>query len=476
MQGRTLNVRFAPVKTAPATLTKSPARVDADIAYNHCPQNGPRRAGRKGSRSRTGCRQCKTRKVKCDEAFPICLRCRKGGLICDSAQLSSGWHLELPWVLARNLSDSVRHNADNSLMEWWFDKACDILVADNSANPLSYPLLEHISSSAALLHSLQCISSGHRQYFAQSCYTTCLQQRSMALRQVQIEMRDESTSPVASFLSILMLGISAPWIDGTFQDTGVEHFLGARAVLDRIISKKSDRKDSIVRFIMGFYLFWDMAISLVADTEVLPSLDTPDFDEIVKDMDEYSHPIGGFPVRIFYLLARVNRYYRGTTEGLPRDLLFEFEIEDQLSQWECQSENEHFELLAKSFKNQGLMILQRAQSTSYIAGFDHDDLEARIVDNARETVDRLLQTPITQHCFNMQATPLVLAASELTAEYTKERAAAIDRLKAIYSISRVATILCAIDLLAELWLRRDSGEMTTYFELMERKGWRLNLI
>lgn len=32
---------------------------------------------------RSGCRTCKKRRVKCDEARPVCLRCSKGQYICD---------------------------------------------------------------------------------------------------------------------------------------------------------------------------------------------------------------------------------------------------------------------------------------------------------------------------------------------------------------------------------------------------------
>ncbi|CAG8896557.1 unnamed protein product [Penicillium nalgiovense] len=39
---------------------------------------------RRRAKSKLGCRQCKTKRVKCDETFPVCLRCRRQGLICSS--------------------------------------------------------------------------------------------------------------------------------------------------------------------------------------------------------------------------------------------------------------------------------------------------------------------------------------------------------------------------------------------------------
>ncbi|KAM0527632.1 hypothetical protein D7B24_006767 [Verticillium nonalfalfae] len=34
-------------------------------------------------RTRTGCKECKRRRVKCDEATPVCRRCIQGGLLCE---------------------------------------------------------------------------------------------------------------------------------------------------------------------------------------------------------------------------------------------------------------------------------------------------------------------------------------------------------------------------------------------------------
>lgn len=40
-------------------------------------------SGRNGPRSRNGCWTCRTKKVKCDEARPRCLRCIRLRLFCD---------------------------------------------------------------------------------------------------------------------------------------------------------------------------------------------------------------------------------------------------------------------------------------------------------------------------------------------------------------------------------------------------------
>lgn len=58
------------------------------------------------STSRFGCRNCKLRRVKCDESFPVCLKCQRRGSICiPSAPPPSMWHTEMPWTMTKSLSD-----------------------------------------------------------------------------------------------------------------------------------------------------------------------------------------------------------------------------------------------------------------------------------------------------------------------------------------------------------------------------------
>ncbi|ETS73871.1 hypothetical protein PFICI_14817 [Pestalotiopsis fici W106-1] len=51
---------------------------------------------RRQPKSKTGCRTCKKRKVKCDESRPACRKCVKHGVKCDFIALSESDKLELP--------------------------------------------------------------------------------------------------------------------------------------------------------------------------------------------------------------------------------------------------------------------------------------------------------------------------------------------------------------------------------------------
>ncbi|KAK3301893.1 uncharacterized protein B0T15DRAFT_325940 [Chaetomium strumarium] len=60
-------------------------------------------------RARTGCRTCRTRKVKCDERKPSCGQCRKGGRSCE-------------WLAPSDLKRSVSSKRPNAT-------ACDVCRA-----------------------------------------------------------------------------------------------------------------------------------------------------------------------------------------------------------------------------------------------------------------------------------------------------------------------------------------------------------
>ncbi|KAK3955302.1 hypothetical protein QBC32DRAFT_253555 [Pseudoneurospora amorphoporcata] len=64
------------------TMTITGPRPDPSGTSSSTPR--PAQSGRKGSKKvRTGCLTCKIRKVKCDEAKPLCVRCTKTGRRCD---------------------------------------------------------------------------------------------------------------------------------------------------------------------------------------------------------------------------------------------------------------------------------------------------------------------------------------------------------------------------------------------------------
>ncbi|KAK3671199.1 hypothetical protein LTR78_008834 [Recurvomyces mirabilis] len=76
-------------------------KTSRDVKHNHCRQPVPRRAHTK---SKTGCKTCKLRKVKCDETTPLCNNCARHFTnlrTCDFDELDHTF-VDLP---ANNLVD-----------------------------------------------------------------------------------------------------------------------------------------------------------------------------------------------------------------------------------------------------------------------------------------------------------------------------------------------------------------------------------
>ncbi|KAF9888898.1 hypothetical protein FE257_008268 [Aspergillus nanangensis] len=479
MGNRFVRVRFAPIKTlpaAPASPRGSASTTESLARFAHA--ESQQIASRKHNRSRKGCRDCRQRKVKCDEEFPVCRRCQQRGSLCQSEPPAHGWHLELPWIFAHASSDPSApiSNADSNLLQWWFDNTCHIMVLNPLINPLSYPILEHLAASPALLHTVQSISAAHQKYF-DSRVITCFYQRSLALKLIHQELSSKQTPPIVLFLTIFMLGISSSWVDDSFQDFGKEHLLGAHAILDQILSDHENWEDPNVKTITGYYLFWDMAVSLLSESDELPVIDTPEVQGIVDKMENFFHPIGGYSVKIFYMLSILGRYFRTVLDKGQRDLLLELEWEDSLTNWVPRNEDPYLFNLCDAFRRKGLILLNQVKFLSPVPGFDVEEYVTKeIQDHARYAVRELLSVPVTEHCVTIQAIPLTLAASELTAEDANERAETLTRLKAIFSSCRVRTVLYAMSLLEQLWHLHDSGTRITYHELMLRKKWKLSLV
>jgi hypothetical protein len=55
-----------------------------------------------------GCNTCKSRKVKCDETHPFCLRCQKGGLDCSGYAIVPRFVDEIPKMKRRKMVETLQ--------------------------------------------------------------------------------------------------------------------------------------------------------------------------------------------------------------------------------------------------------------------------------------------------------------------------------------------------------------------------------
>jgi Fungal Zn(2)-Cys(6) binuclear cluster domain len=83
------------------------------------------RLRRKAPKTRTGCKTCKSRKVKCDERKPTCLRCERLDLVC------AGYESPKPWIFEIPTRDASKVDLVTAQAEQGHDKS-NILVRSGS--------------------------------------------------------------------------------------------------------------------------------------------------------------------------------------------------------------------------------------------------------------------------------------------------------------------------------------------------------
>ncbi|KAF9891225.1 hypothetical protein FE257_004789 [Aspergillus nanangensis] len=451
-------------------------------------------------RSRSGCRDCRRRHVKCDETFPVCLRCQKRGTPCQAVQPPpKRWEMEVPSLFSSNIT-KTRSTKHTSLLHHWCQRASQIMVLDPDLNPFSFALVQYFDSSPSLLHTVLSISAGHQHFFQTDGLGTCLEERSVALAHLRQEIDTlTETDHIKAFMCIFMLGVSTPWIDEQQCQFGREHLTGARTLINLIIASPTFADNTEAKHALGTYLYWDMACSFLLEPgQQLPSNNSPEIYTAMQKTVGIFHPIMGYTVELMYLLGNLGRYCRTVVDLGIRDETMEHAFEEQLLAWEPSRENHELGLLADSLKHHGLINLYRicGRPSSGVRDddvlFEEEDVTTLSDDHLLDTIDDFVTDEIirqyairtvqdltaistTNWHINLQGIPLLTAGSELTAADTEERALVVERFNALYSVNRIPANLLVIELVEELWEARDAGVTFSWLQLMLQKGWRLML-
>lgn len=485
---RHFRVRFAPAKIAadpdPGTDSRALARV------NPVQQQPGHRVVKSSpsSRSRVGCRECKRRRVKCDEHYPVCGACERRGSVCESVPRLRQWQVESPWLRGSNTSqDRAEHpvaaaavavpipihtTADKNLVRYWLEKASQIMVMDPDINPLSFPLLDHVDRCPHLFHVIQSVSAAHQIFFHPSKLTKCLEERTLALRLVREELSRSLTDLFPSFITIFLLGLSTAWTDSSHADIGYEHLFGARALVNMLLSSTSPSgaKSPFQDFIVGSYVYWEMAYAFLVPSAKQNQLNTEAMYDAVSTASASYHPIGGYSLEIFYFLGNLGRYCRLVLDTGVRDTVLEATFEEQLTAWEPNRDSRELGSISDAFRYHGLINLE-ALCSRRLTTEEELRLESdrRIQHYAQTTVRILDEIPISHPCTNLQGIPLFTAGSELRAEDREAREQVRKRFNALYSLNHLRANLTAVSLLEELWAMRDKGQVITWLELMLQK-------
>lgn len=466
---RRFNVRFAPT---------TQVSVQKPIACDQCQYS---EIGTSPQRSRSGCKNCKKRRVKCDETFPVCLRCQKRGTVCESESSLPQWQLEIsPLILSDITSPSqVR------LLRHWCEKASQIMVLDPESNPFSFPILEYLHISPSLMPTILSISAAHERFFKKDCLETCLEERGKALLLLQKELGGRQQPHPITFMTVFMLGISTPWIDPSSSQFGYEHLNGARALIELILNPSTNTDSKFAQLALGTYLYWDMACSFLVDPNQQSTISSSIPEAVAKIAGDF-HPIMGYSAEIMYTLANLGRYCRSFIDLGIRDKALEEEFETRLLAWRPTTKNTELILLGSSFRNHGLINLYRICGRTGCrieedldmgnhSPVDNIETEKVIRQYALQTVRDLSLIPTHNWNTNMQAISLLTAGSELTADDHRERDMVVDRFTALYSINRLPGNLMAIDILQDVRQARDFEITISWVHIMLLRGWRLSL-
>ncbi|KAI5456498.1 fungal-specific transcription factor domain-containing protein [Mariannaea sp. PMI_226] len=445
-------------------------------------------------RSRFGCAECKRRRVKCDETFPVCLRCQRRGTCCEAIPRARQWQVEIPRLPfpqgLRSMNMGIQINQrDERLLRYWLENASQMMVIDPDVNPMSFPILEHIQRAPSLLHALISLAAAHLHFFNPSKLTPCLEERGRALSLARRELGNPNADVCLNFMTVMMLGISESWITNSMTAVHIaeQHLRAARVMVDMALAQ--DVKSPLLPFILGAYLYWDMSCAFQIPSHLQLPLNTPEIYSAVLESGQEYHAMGGYSTEIFYLLGTVGRYCRQSIDTGVRDMALEVTLEHQLLAWEPNFENHNLGATSDAYRHHGLIylaalsyrserisgpelhILSEASLSQSIYLRRLEDLSSSIRARALTVTRMLAEIPSTHSSINFQGIPLFTAGSELTMEDKEERNIVRKRFQELYSLNHLRINLSALRLLEEIWRLRDIGDPMSWMDLILRKEW-----
>lgn len=424
------------------------------------------------SKKRTGCQQCKRRKVKCDEKQPVCSRCESHGDTCTGNFRWDTWQIERPWISSRPGVVSGRALEDESL-RYWYDKAClNMAMLTPPANPLSYPLASLIRRSTALRHTVQSVANAHRVGFCADRLDSAWRERSLAVVALRMELERVQGDPNRQllvqtiYLSSLILCVSSSWLDPMGKEYGLEFFMGAKG-LSRMLCQPEVHDDNMLSFyLLGLFAyceaFWSYLVppgrQRLPDDSILLVFQQPPFASM-------AHPVTGIATTLCPILAEIGYYYRrvAETKRCERDL--EVQLRRRLIGWEATNRNSNAQMveLAEGYRSLGhVMLYQALMITEALSDDEQDELSAHVL-----AIMGVLATIPERDGLLLYAGPqLMIAGSELTADQADQRRLVEKFTQNLAEFTNIPVYTKALEITRCIWQLRDVGITKTWLELM----------
>ena len=420
-------------------------------------------------KTRTGCMQCKKRKVKCDEALPRCSRCVARKEACTTKSRTSKWQgrtITFEQVEKTSKKDSLARTED-SILNYWFENGCQVMsIEPVTSNPFSFPLLESLSKSESLFHLVRSLSLANRANYETSQMAQSFEERGLALVALQKEIKNKSVPCGLLLLSTLFLGISSPWINGNPSDFGIIHLFAISAMINKAFAYGIGLTDKMFYLAIGLYIYWDMACSfLTRFNQALPLRE--ELFQVAIDLStkRLPHPVTGIATQLIYILGKIGRYQRQVLDTKQRNIDQENLLEAQLTDWKMPPAERELQHIAECYRLTGFIMLYSAKGDGLY--------DARITLYAERVVDMLDEIPTNSPRVNFQGLVLMIVGGEITDP--RRRAIVLARFQALYQIKKLQVNLHGAQLVKEVWALRAQGTSCSMLSVMRDHGWHIML-
>lgn len=426
-------------------------------------------------RTRTGCAQCKRRRVKCDEQQPACQRCRARGESCSGAVVVPRWQTI---VLAQDSSDS-------GLVQYWTTAVCGPMPLElHKPELLPDAVLPLLDRSPALLHCIRGVAVAHRGFFSAEALPASLRETSHALVALRAELAPIHDDPChlhRALLAALSLSILSVWLDPSSQDSSsLLHLRGANSVLRLLLRVRE--ASPLTNFLVDFYVYMDMIHSYaVPAAHPLPLSDT--LASRLASSAAYVHPITGTAASLCLVVAHVGRYLRSVVDLRRRDPELERALHRSLRDWQPPIANYHHQhaRIADAYRVLGQIMLHQARRHVPIADTPPSSAP---VENDHHLSTLVAEALRIIAAADAAAAPYADAAS--SGVYTRGimllavgpevsrgagRAVIVDAFARLHRLTRVNHFLLAARFVRDTcWPLRDRGVEFTWLDLLVRTG------
>ncbi|KAL3470764.1 hypothetical protein BJX99DRAFT_263950 [Aspergillus californicus] len=212
------------------------------------PEGAPKKPTRKGkAKVKSGCRTCKTRKVKCDEHFPVCDRCISTGRVCDGYGVwgGGGNHYShrrslypreiLDYPSLTCMPNFVASTDEKSSFDWFKGRTIIKIPGSYLSDFWTTILLQATQTEQAVWHATMALSFTHRVGFVQigSDHANILEQstlrhciKAVRLLNPHFTARDRASSRVVLIVCLIFLVLDL--IRGHFSSAQVHLRNGLR--------------------------------------------------------------------------------------------------------------------------------------------------------------------------------------------------------------------------------------------------------